>query len=242
MRRAILFATTTVAAMLFTLTLGVSARQLETHDKTFLTFSGAVELPGMRLEPGTYVFRIADTPSRNVIQVLSKDEKGVMGQWLFIPAQRLEVTDDTVITFKETSAGSTPAVQYWYYPGEKIGKEFIYPKDQAMRIARRTGGTVLTEEGRVSAEGVQTSASIDTTADYQPSTVQASAGPQLAPAQEQGAVAVGTAGTAQSRQDVRQESTGAGNELPRTASPLPLSGLISLLSLAGAAGIRRFRL
>src|SRR5687767_7934387 len=48
--------------------------------------------------------------------------------------------------FRETPAGTPPAVQYWYFPGERIGKEFIYPKDQATRIARATGSKVLTAE------------------------------------------------------------------------------------------------
>ncbi len=61
------------------------------------------------------------------------------------------------------------------------------------------------------------------------------------------AEAVGTAGSADQAPaatgtgSVQQESTSARNELPGTASPLPLSGLIALLSLAGAAGIRAFR-
>jgi hypothetical protein len=36
--------------------------------------------------------------------------------------------------------------------------------------------------------------------------------------------------------------TAVRDELPATASPLALSGLIALFSLAGAAGIRAFRL
>jgi hypothetical protein len=36
-------------------------------------------------------------------------------------------------------------------------------------------------------------------------------------------------------------TTGQSNELPRTASPLPLSGLIGLLSLGGAVALRRVR-
>lgn len=144
----------TAAAM--TLVLGLpaatTAQQPDTHDRTIMTFSAPVELPGMRLEGGTYVFRLADTASRNVSQVLSRDEMEMLGQWLFIPAERREVTSETVVTFRETSAGSTPAVQYWFYPGESIGKEFIYPKDQATRIARRTGATVQTEDGPVTAD------------------------------------------------------------------------------------------
>ncbi len=56
--------------------------------------------------------------------------------------------------FKETREGATPAVQFWYFPGEKIGKEFIYPKDQAERIAARTGTQVRTEEGVIEGPGI----------------------------------------------------------------------------------------
>lgn len=254
MKRVIAIATATVLTLLVALTLSVAAQQPDTRDRTIMTFSGPVELPGMRLEAGTYVFRLADTASRNVIQVLSGDEKEILGQWLFVSAERPEVTGATVVTFRETSAASTPAVQFWYYPGEKIGKEFIYPKDQALRIARRTGATVLTEEGKVTAGAIQ--------AEAQPSSAEVVA----APAPEQVAVAietqdssivsgdglpdthaeaVGTSGSADQAPAPAASGAYGGSsaqsELPRTASPLPLSGLIALLSLAGAAGIRAFR-
>jgi LPXTG-motif cell wall-anchored protein len=59
--------------------------------------------------------------------------------------------------FKENREGATPAIQYWYFPGEKIGKEFVYPKDQAQRIAARTGQKVRTESGYVSSDTAVTS-------------------------------------------------------------------------------------
>jgi len=269
-------ATATVLTLLVALTLNVGAQQPDTRDRTIMTFSSAVELPGMRLEPGTYVFRLADTASRNVIQVLDQEEKNQLGQWLFVPAERPEVTGDTVVTFRETSAASTPAVQFWYYPGEKIGKEFIYPKDQALRIAQRTGATVQTDEGPVTASA-QASVSAEPAQD---TTVAAGVveGPGLPDSQT---TAVGVSGSGRNETEVigtsgrnetevsgtgtsgsgdqvatdsnvRQESTvaqsnpnadnGATRELPATASPLALSGLLSLLSLAGAFGIRSFRL
>ena len=83
----------------------------------------------MRLEAGTYVFRIMSTSgtNQNIIQVYSKDEKDQLGQWFYTNAERQDVSGETIVTFRETSAGSTPAVQFWYYPGEKIGKELVYP-------------------------------------------------------------------------------------------------------------------
>jgi hypothetical protein len=284
MKRVTAIATATVLALLVALTLNVAAQQPDTRDRTIMTFSSAVELPGMRLEPGTYVFRLADTASRNVIQVLDEGEKEMLGQWLFVPAERAEVTGDTVVNFRETSAASTPAVQYWYYPGEKIGKEFIYPKDQALRIAQRTGQTVQTEEGPVTAtaqaevavapaETPSASASAATSATADAGIVEGAGLP------EQQTTTVGISGSGRSETEVvgtsgrnetevsgtsgrnddqvaadsgvRQESTiaqaetrdsGVASELPATASPLALSGLLALLSLVGAAGIRSFRL
>jgi hypothetical protein len=292
MKRVMTIATAGVAAVLLTLSMSVSAQDFNTHERTFLTFSAPVEMPGVTLQAGTYVFKLADSPSRNVVQVFDKDEKNVMGQWLFVQAQRPEVTGETVITFKERAENTTPAVQFWYYPGEKIGKEFIYPKDQALKIAARTGATVKTEEGEVTAPGVNASTapstgvvngsgisssdsgyanstsaeaqvavseaapstssdvSAQTTSSGTPRNVAANGTsgryePPLSSGSDR--EAVGTSGADQSASasdsNVRQESTTAYNnsELPRTASPLPLSGLLGFLSLAGAAGLRRIR-
>lgn len=250
MKRAISIVTAFAVAVLVTLTISVAAQDFNTLEKTYLTFSGPVELPGLRLEGGTYVFRLADTAGRNVVQVLSQDEKDILGQWLFIQAERPEVSGETVIAFRETTAGATPAIQYWYYPGEKIGKEFVYPKDQALRIAARTGATVQSVEGEITAESevaaverstqagaAEATAAAETPAPAESVSVQAEAAvvegaglPEDAEAQ-----AVGTTG-------VQQESDAApADTLPATASPLALSGLLGLLSLAGAAGIRFFR-
>jgi hypothetical protein len=235
------------------LTRDVSAQQPDTHDRTIMTFSAAVELPRLRLEPGTYVFRLADTASRNVIQVLSRDEMQMLGQWLFVPAERQEVTGDTVVTFRETNAGATPAVQFWFYPGEKIGKEFIYPKDQALRIAGRTGESVLTEDGRVSAEtetaSVETESAVavgTTGIEREPSRADTASGigvvegSGLPEERSSGDQAVGTTG--QSDSSAVQNSQYAQNELPRTSSPFALGSLLAALALGGAAAIRVFRM
>jgi hypothetical protein len=67
---------------------GTTAAQTDTRDRTFLTFSGPVEMPGVTLPTGTYVFKLADTPSRNVVEVWDREEKKMMGHWLFVQAQR----------------------------------------------------------------------------------------------------------------------------------------------------------
>ncbi len=147
MKRVKLMATALVLAVLAVLAGGAAAQQTNTQERTFLTFSSPVEMPGITLQPGTYVFKLADTQSRNVVQVWDEGEKNMLGHWLFVQAERPQVTEETVVMFRETSEGATPAVQYWYFPGEKVGKEFVYPDDQAQRIAARTGKPVRTDDG-----------------------------------------------------------------------------------------------
>jgi hypothetical protein len=120
------------------------ARADEWNKKTILTFSGPVQIPGVTLTAGTYVFKLADLQSnRHVVQVFDKDEKKLYGTILAIPEQKLDPSDKPVVMFAERPAGSPQAVKAWFYPGETIGNEFVYPKDQAMKIARDTHQSVL---------------------------------------------------------------------------------------------------
>jgi hypothetical protein len=317
MKRAKLIATACFTAMLAVLTSSVGAQDFNTNERTFLTFSNTVELPGVTLQPGTYLFRLADSQSnRHIVQVLSQDEKQIHATILAVPAERLEVTGENVVTFRESAEAATPAVQYWYYPGDRIGHEFVYPKDQATRIAARTGQNVLSTEGEVSSSDARVSSTSPTgettewnregtatregAATAQTGEVQGTAGmtqtpeqtapeqttaqaeqaqpepnetvnpasetpdpvePETAPAEPattaQATEPQATGSTAASAQaDTRGQSgvmseqgtgaqavgtSGQADELPRTASPLPLSGLIGLLSLGGAIVVRRVR-
>jgi hypothetical protein len=104
------------------------ARADEWDQKTIVTFSGAVEVPGQVLPAGTYVFKLADSQSdREVVQVLSQDEKQLLGTFLSVPEQRPHPAGKPIVTFEEKEAGSPEAVKAWFYPGEDIGHEFVYP-------------------------------------------------------------------------------------------------------------------
>ena len=109
------------------------------NKKTFLTFSGPVQVPGVTLPAGTYTFKLADlTGNRHVVQIFDKDEKKIYTTILAIPDQRLEPSDKPVVLFSERPAGTPQAIKAWFYPGETIGNEFVYPKSQAIRIAKAT--------------------------------------------------------------------------------------------------------
>jgi hypothetical protein len=253
MIRVKLFATALALAVLAVLAGRATAQNLNTQERSFLTFSTAVELPGVVLQPGTYVFKLADTGSRNVVQVWNEKENHMIGHWTFVQADRREAADETIVMFKETRAGATPAVQYWYFPGERIGKEFLYPKDQAERIASRTGADVRIDEtlvADVSVPAPEPAAEIAVVEPEPVAPVAVAEAPAPAPEPEPAAVVeesqVAAVEPAPAPAPVESApravgTSGQSDELPRTASPLALTGLLGLFSLFGAAGIRAFR-
>jgi hypothetical protein len=160
--------------------------------------------------------------------VWDRDEKQILGQWTFVQTERPEVSQDNVVMFRETAAGQTPAIQSWYYPGERIGKEFIYPKNQAERIASRTKQDVLSNDGTISPPQPRPEAS---------ASVQPVPEPRAPEVQTPERV-IAQADTSAARPADRTRPV---EELPQTASPLALIGIIGALSLAGAGALRFVR-
>jgi hypothetical protein len=101
-----------------------------TFDKlAYLTFNAPVQIPGATLSAGTYRFHLTNpNTSRNVLQVLSNDGAIVYAMFHTIPDLRTSLTEDPVVTFRETPAGVPPAVRTLFYGGEYGGYEFVYPK------------------------------------------------------------------------------------------------------------------
>jgi hypothetical protein len=144
---------TLIGAVALTALVTPGARADEANKLTYLTFSGAVQLPGMMLPAGTYEFKLADpSANRRVVQVTDKESKKMYGLLLTIPNRRAKPSDDPVVMFSERPSGEQPAVQVWFYPGETYGYEFVYPKNQAVKIAQATHTPVATFAKETAAE------------------------------------------------------------------------------------------
>jgi len=216
-----------------TATTAVAQKPLDS--RTEFTFNTPTEMPGVTLPPGTYVFRFVDaTTSKNVMQVAAKDQ-GMKTYGLFntISAQRPKASDDAELRFMETPAGKPTAVKTWWYPGETIGREFIYPKDQARRLAKATNEPVLTTKE----EKVSTSAMGSADLTY----VEPNGQEMAAPAQSRSSASSSSANANMDRTPV-QTGTSASNSsrrsLPHTSGDLPLMVLMGLSSLAGGVSLR----
>ena len=117
---------------------------------TYFTFSAPVEMPGMVLPAGSYKFELADPDAtRRVVRISDKEGGKIYGIFLSIPDQKLEPSDKPIVMFREAPAGAPEAVKAWFYPGETTGYEFVYPHDQALKIAKAMHTPVLTAKGEV---------------------------------------------------------------------------------------------
>jgi hypothetical protein len=122
--------------------------QADTWNKTtVVTFSQPVEVPGVGaqvLPAGTYVFRLMDSrPNRHIVQIWNREESHIFTTILAIPNWRVKPTSKTVITFGERGEGQPEAIRTWFYPGDNLGQEFVYPKARAIELAKVSGEPVL---------------------------------------------------------------------------------------------------
>ena len=131
-----------MALLIFVSAPNISASDMD--QKTIVTFSGPVDIPGKVLSPGTYVFKVIDTVSgsRDVVQVLDKDEKHVYATFLGIPVEMNKPSDKPFIRFREQAAGAPPAIEAWFYPGRTDGHEFVYPHEHAAELAKANNQNV----------------------------------------------------------------------------------------------------
>ncbi|HZR26291.1 MAG TPA: hypothetical protein VFA59_22030 [Vicinamibacterales bacterium] len=212
-----------------------SARADEWDKKTVLTFSQPVEIPGRVLPAGTYMFKLADSMSdRHIVQIFNADGSQIIATIMTIPDYRLKSTDETVIRFAEVPAGSPEAIRAWFYPGNTLGQEFVYPKSRAMQLARASKAVVPAIAVDVaSADELKTAPIIAVTPEAQETAVTAAI--QTTPVANS---ASSTVGTTRARNDMTGPRQA--RHLPSTASTLPLIVFVGLGSLVAAFGLMLF--
>jgi hypothetical protein len=140
--------TTIIAAGILALSMTLPARADENNKLTILSFDKPVQLPGVTLPAGKYRFELADTVgSRRAIKVQSDDGKQQVAMLQTMPLNLLEPAKDPIVVFGETPRNQPEAVKAWVYPGESIGYEFVYPREQAITIAKEAHIAVLSNSG-----------------------------------------------------------------------------------------------
>jgi hypothetical protein len=198
-----------------------SARADTWNKKTVVTFSQAVEVPGKILPAGTYTFQLLDSPSdRHIVQIFNADGSQIIATILAINNYRLEPTGDTVMKFNERPGDSPEALRAWFYPGDNFGQEFVYPKVRAIQLAQTT-------------KEIVPAVAADTIDDNVIKTI-----PIVAVTPDQKEVEVST--VIQTTPPVAAAAAPVAEELPQTASSMPLIALLGGLSISLALGLKLF--
>lgn len=219
--------------------------------RTMFTFNTPVSIPGVTLPAGSYLFRIANPDvSQRVIQVVSADGKTPYAMFFSIPAERPEPAKEPEVRFMEAESGMPPAIRSWWYPGERLGYEFVYPKEQARKLAEGAKEPVLTTRAETTTvEQTNTDELARLGASGQETAVRADAAPTPAsptgtPQQGEIAsadIAIPTPSVPQPSAGTAQALRTARAHLPQTAGAVPAITCAGLVSLAAAAALRAWR-
>ena len=103
-------------------------KAMDFQQSTYVTFSGTVELPGMTLPAGTYMFKTVPYEPK-VMTVWNEKQDHCYGMFLTREIYSINrPLNTTRATFAERAAGSPPAVRTYTYLQREHGHEFMYPR------------------------------------------------------------------------------------------------------------------
>jgi len=118
------------AAALGAVLLGATAQRSgawsDANHREYLTFSGAVAIPGAVLPAGTYIFEVP-TPSfaNTVISIRSRDGRKVyLTQFTRVVSR--PAGSKVHVSFRETARGEAPKIDAWYPMGGEDGRQLVY--------------------------------------------------------------------------------------------------------------------
>jgi hypothetical protein len=122
------------------------------------TVSTPTRVPGMTLESGHYTIRVVNQLSDRVI--LRVDVSGTDAHSTFIGVRNVRMGKPVapgMVSWRNAS-GNDHYARGWYFPGDPSVVEFVYPKGEAVAIARSNEAKVLAidpdSEGRPAASSL----------------------------------------------------------------------------------------
>ena len=204
---------------------GLQTVHADEWDKaTKITFSDSVQVPGKVLAPGTYYFKLLNSAAeRHVVQIFNEDHTQLITTVLAIPNERLEPAGKTVLTYEERPSDQPLALKAWFYPGDSFGQQFVYPKSEAEELSRLNKMKVPSTESEEAYPGQKAERSEPAAPKNPEPEMKAENTPPPPP----------------NRPSVETPAPRERERLPKTASSLPLFGLMGFLLLGFAALLRR---
>jgi hypothetical protein len=235
--------------------------------KTVITFADSVQVPGVTLPAGKYVFKLTESPAKQmVVLIYNERESHLMASVIAVANYRMTPPDKTVVTFYEAPVGQPEPIKAWFYPGDNVGRQFIYSKSEAEMIAKATKEIVPSAEASAvahtdniketvvpadaqsqQAAAIATEPQIEAAKVAEPAVAPTpvAVAPMPQPTDTSAAKIDATPGSSEPSNTVAQPTTEVvANDtptMPSTGSEWPLVGLIGFASLAGAISLRAIR-
>ncbi|HEX7669423.1 MAG TPA: hypothetical protein VF395_07570 [Polyangiaceae bacterium] len=198
--------------------------QSDRENSTF-TVTEPIEVGGFTLPAGTYLVKVVMLESnRNMIQVSNVEQTKVFANVLATPhpIREGEAVPSSRYIYYTTADGQPKALRTWFARDTTNGQDIIYPKQRAMELAASAREPVIAIPDDVKEAEYKTAPLTIVTPEQQVTPYeQPVVMVQKAPEPEPIAVAEALP-----------------QELPRTASHVPLFAALGLLSLGGALGLR----
>jgi len=212
-----------------------SAADVMRDRRTVMTFDSPLQVPGMVLPGGTYVFKLYEPLSnRNIVQIWNREQTKVLVTAPAIPVSRPENqarSDKTVFTFEERPGGAPHALRAWFYPGDDDGRQFVYPPSHVTEVATNSMvSTTSSDQPAIVADSTMASASSTVPEKAEP--IEEASSTYTAPPETMSQ----PQSTDQTTAPAATQNTTA-KELPKTASSTPLVALMGMLSLVAAFGL-----
>ena len=134
----------TLGSLLALMILLPSARAAQYDQATKLTFNRQVQIPGRVLPAGTYWLVLADhLGSRNIVEIFNSDRSKLYATLLTNNVESLSTTNETTITFAESEPMAPETILSWFYPGQTVGHQFVYPSVEEQKLAQATRHTEM---------------------------------------------------------------------------------------------------
>jgi hypothetical protein len=204
-----------------------SAKAGMEDEATIVTFNEPVEVSGTVLPAGTYMFKRLELPGEtHIVQIFNRDETHIYATIRAISDIRPDPTSRPVFTFERRAKNLPEAIKSWFYPGRASGFEFQYPRVPAVALAKAATSPVASMPTEMAASPM---------APAEPARAARVAEPT---AEEAESPVAGASPTETPAASDTQMAKDTGKQLPKTASSLPLLGLIALGALGAGASLR----
>jgi hypothetical protein len=114
------------------------------NKKSTLNAESPVEFPGIVLGPGVYIVRLKESgDKKSQVQVTNHDETQVLATLVAVPDLRVRPDDNSEFVYHEIHGSGPQPVRSWFFPGDLVGLEFVYPEARAKEIAKATNDHVM---------------------------------------------------------------------------------------------------